>query len=103
MIDPILPYTLPQSAKEGLLELAAGSDLLLLGEKHGTQEIPRLVLGLLDDLSALGYGGLALELPRGQASQLNEWIASRGEPPSFFGPSDFRDGRGNAQVLSLIR
>lgn len=36
MIDPILPYDLPQPAKAQLLELAAKSDLLLLGETHGT-------------------------------------------------------------------
>jgi len=103
MIDPILPYDLPQPAKEQLLELAAQSDLLLLGETHGTQEVPCLVLGLLDDLAALGYGGLGLELPRGEESQLVQWAAGASDPPPFFGPAEFRDGRGNVQALSLIR
>ncbi len=103
MIDPIIPYDLPQPAKEQLLELAAQSDLLLLGETHGTQEVPCLVLGLLDDLAALGYGGLALELPRGQESRLLEWAAGKGEPPPFFGPAEYHDGRGNVQALSLIQ
>lgn len=100
MINPILPYDLPPSVKAQLLELAARSDLLLLGETHGTQEVPRLVLGLLDDL---GYGGLALELPRGEENQIVEWAAGKGDPPPFFGPAEFRDGRGNAQALALIR
>lgn len=103
MIDPILPYDLPPPVKAQLLELAARSDLLLLGEMHGTQEVPRLVLGLLDDLASLGYGGLGLELPRGQESQLVQWAAGMGEPPPFFGPAEFRDGRGNTQAVSLIR
>ncbi len=103
MIDPILPYDLPQPAKGQLLELAAQSDLLLLGEVHGTQEVPRLVLGLLDDLAALGYGGLGLELPRGEGAQLAAWAEGRGEPPPSFDPAEFRDARGNAQALSLVR
>lgn len=103
MIDPILPYNLPLSAKEPLLELAAQSDLLLLGEMHGTQEVPRLILSLLDDLAALGYSGLGLELPRGEGKQLIEWAESKSDPPPFFGPAEFRDGRGNVQMLSLIR
>ncbi len=103
MIELILSYALPQPARAALLELAAQSDLLLLGETHGTQEVPRLVLGLLDDLTALGYGGLGLELPRGEATQLAAWAEGRGEPPPSFGPAEFRDGRGNAQALSLIR
>ena len=103
VIDPILPYDLPPLVKAQLLELAARSNLLLLGEMHGMQEVPRLVLGLLDGLASLGYGGLALELPRGEESQLVQWAGGKGDPPPFFGPAEFRDGRGNAQVLSLIR
>jgi len=103
MIDSILPSDLPEPARSHLLDLAAQSDLLLLGELHGTQEVPRLVLGLLDDLAALGYGGLGLELPRGEDPQLALWAADRGEPPPFFGPCEFQDGRGNAQALSLVR
>lgn len=103
MIDPILPYDLPPPAKDQMLEIAAQSDLLLLGEMHGTQEVPRLVLSLLNDLAKLGYGGLGFELPRGQGNQLVEWAEGKSDPPPFFGPAEFRDGRGNAQTLSLIR
>ncbi len=103
MIDPILPYDLPLPVKAQLLELAAQSDLLLLGETHGTQEMPCLVLGLFDDLAALGYGGLGFELPRGQAERLTAWAVGEGEPPPFFGPDGFRDGRDGEQTLALAR
>jgi hypothetical protein len=102
MIDAIAPYDLPADVKKQLLELAADSDLLLLGEMHGTQEVPRLVLGLLDDLALLGYGVLGLEIPAGQREPLIDWAAGKSEPPPFFGPQDFQDGRGNVQALSLV-
>lgn len=103
MNDAITSYKLPSDVKQQLLDLAADSDLLLLGETHGTQEVPRLVLGLLNDLAALGYDGLGLEMPRGEQDALEKWIAGEGEPPPFFGAKEFQDGRGNQQVLSLIR
>ncbi len=85
-----------------MLTVAAESDLLLIGETHGTQEVPRLMLGLLPALAELGYGGLALEMPMGQRGQLLRSVKGQDSPPPLFGPSDFRDGRGNAQALSLI-
>ena len=103
VIDPILPYDLPPLVKARLLGLAARSDLLLLGEMHGTQEVPRLVLGLLDGLTALGYGGLGLELPKGQAERLTAWAAGEGKPPALFGPDGYRDGRDGEQTLALAR
>ncbi len=103
MIAPIQPYDLPQPAKAQLLDLAGQSDIFLLGEIHGTQEVSALVLGLFDDLSRLGYGGLGLEIPQGQKKQLSKWAVSIAPPPDFFGPTEFRDGRGNVQVLSLIK
>ncbi len=103
MIETILPYTLPLNVKEELLALAARSDLLLIGETHGTQEVPRLVLGLLDDLAGLGYRGLGLEVNTGQRAGLAAWATGAGDPPPFFGPQEFQDGRGNVQVLSLMR
>lgn len=89
--------------KAQLLTLAAESDLLLIGELHGTQEVPCLMLGLLPALAKLGYGGLALELPVGERDQLLRCAQGKDTPPPMFGPADFRDGRGNAQALSLIQ
>ncbi len=103
MHEPITPYDLPEPVKKQLLALAAESDLLLIGELHGTQEVPRLMLGLLPELASLGYGGLALEISVGQRDQLLRYIQGEDVPPPMFGPSNFRDGRGNMQALSLIQ
>lgn len=74
------------------------SDCLSLGELHGTQEIPRLLAGVLDDLAALGYGALALEIP---SEAMGGPLAGDAVPPFFLQPAS--DGRGNEQVLALLR
>ena len=45
MPESLTPYDLPEPTRQRLLALADGSDLLLIGELHGTQEVPRLILG----------------------------------------------------------
>lgn len=96
------PYTLPEAAERAVLDLACACDVLVLGECHGTQELPRLVLGLLPELSALGYDPLALEIPRHEQEPLTAWATGEGGPvPEFFAhPGE--DGRGNEQALTLI-
>ena len=101
--DVIASYDLPPTVKAELLTLASQSDLLLLGETHGTQEVPRLVLGLLDNLAALGYSGLGLEIPHGERAALAAWIEGGEVIPTFFGTKEFQDGRGNQQALSLTQ
>ncbi|WKZ57080.1 MAG: hypothetical protein QY326_00015 [Bdellovibrionota bacterium] len=100
---PLSPLSLPHAVEDELCGLAASSDALILGEIHGTREVPRLVLGLLDRLQQHGYGILALEVPHSQEAMLLKW--TRGEesmpPPFFSNPSG--DGRGNLEVLSLAR
>jgi len=94
---------LPERAEHAVLELAATTDLLLFGEIHGTQEVPRVVAGLLPKLTALGYHGLALELPAPERDPLAGW--ARGDtpqPPSCFSRPSW-DGRCNVQVLGLVR
>ena len=104
MLDAITPYDLPPPIKAELLELAARSDLLLLGEWHGTQEVPRLVLGLLDDLAGLGYGGLGMEIGT-DGQEVLAALAPEGSgnlPPAFTLP-EWQDGRRNAQMVSLLQ
>jgi hypothetical protein len=94
---------LASGVEQRLLELASGAHLLLFGELHGTQELPALVASLLPRLIALGYGGLALEVPHDQRDALLAWGSgeSASLPPFFSLPS--RDGRGNLQALELAR
>ena len=99
------PYLLPQEAERDVLSLASRSKLLLFGEIHGTQEVPRVVAGLLPSLRSLGYQGLALEAPYDIRDALAAWTAGatpQPVPPAFFS-SPSPDGRGNAQVLSLVQ
>lgn len=95
-------YPLPAEVRSYLLSLAAECDILLFGELHGTREVPRLIASLLPDLFALGYRGLALEIPSDQRQQIDLWRRAMASIPRFFAtPSG--DGRGNAEVLALIR
>ena len=97
------PYPLPPAARAGIEKLAASSDILILGEIHGTQEVPELVASLLAPLTELGYNTLALEVPNEEQASLLAWARGKSERiPKFFAkPSG--DGRGNAQLLALTR
>ena len=90
-------------ALQPLIALASRSDILILGEVHGTQEVPQFVTGLMKELIRLGYRGLALEIPADQRSALANWARGKQpDPPPFFTqPSP--DGRGNKQVLECVR
>jgi erythromycin esterase-like protein len=104
MEESLQPYPLPVSVIGQLMDLAATTEFLLLGEgAHGTQEVPRLVAGLLDDLDWLGYGALALEVPIDSQEECYRYAHGlTNEPPRFFtDPSP--DGRGSIQLLALIR
>jgi len=98
-------YELPQKATEALAGLASETDVLMLGETHGTQEVPAVAAALLAPLSKLGYGVLALEIPSDQRQPLIDWAAGKTTkvPPFFTKPLEWEDGRGNVQLLSLIR
>jgi erythromycin esterase-like protein len=100
----LTPYPLPGAVREGLLHLAAESEYLLLGEgAHGTEEVPRLVACLLEELEALGYGGLALEIPIDHGPALQRYAAGLTEAPPAFFTAPPPDGRGNLAVLALVR
>ena len=81
----LLPYPLPAPAMQSVLTASRSSDVLLIGECHGTQEVSRLLLALLDPLVELGYRGLAFELPADQRDDLVLWAGgNRAEPPRFY-------------------
>jgi hypothetical protein len=94
---------IPDTVREALRRLTQQSDFLLFGELHGTQEPPQLIATLLDDLTSLGYGALALEIARGEREPIVRWATgASGEVPRFFAQPG-ADGRGNEQLLALIR
>ena len=100
----VATYALPPGCRgAGLLQIAASNHLLLFGELHGTREVPAVVAGLLPKLVERGYRGLGLEVPRDQQAPLTAWADGlTDQPPPFFArPS--RDGRGNTQVLELVK
>ena len=97
------PYPLPPAAKARIESLAESSDILILGEMHGTQEVPELVAGLLGPLTKLGYRTLALEVPNNEQASLLKCLRRETERiPNFFAHPN-GDGRGNAQLLALAR
>jgi hypothetical protein len=97
------PYPLPAKVLADLDKLAAQSDVLILGEIHGTQEVPSVAAALLAPLTKHGYGVLALEIPSDQQRPLTDWATGKSQTvPSFFS-KPIADGRGNIQTLALIR
>jgi hypothetical protein len=94
---------LPDRTRQALLQIARESDLLLFGELHGTQEVPELISSLLDDLTALGYGGLDLEFPGSVQEPLMQWAsgASDSVPELFTRPPS--NGTNGEQALATIR
>lgn len=57
--------------------------LVLLGEYHGTREIPQYTLALVDALSADGSVALALEMSRSEQPALDTFMASDGGPEAI--------------------
>jgi hypothetical protein len=99
----IQPYPLPAQARQALCTLAGESDVLILGELHGSQEVPAVAAALLAPLTKSGYGVLALEIPADQQGALTDWATGKTKTiPNFFA-RPVADGRGNIQALTLIR
>ena len=89
--------------RKSIFSVARKSHVLIFGEIHGTQEVPDLISTLLDDLQANDFGILALELPHAEQDHLRKWALQEiSQSPRFF-THPFGDGRGNEQVLELIR
>ncbi len=88
---------------KAITTLAQQTDILIFGEVHGTQEVPQVISNLLKGLQPLGYGALGLEIPYSEQEPLRRWaIDEAHEPPQFF-MHPLGDGRGNEQVLTLVR
>jgi hypothetical protein len=102
-IPELAPYALPVEIKSALTLFAGESDVLILGEVHGTREVPGIVVALLDDLAKLGYTTIALEVPRDQQTAIEDWgVGDTDVLPPFFG-NPGADGRGNREALAMVR
>jgi hypothetical protein len=102
-LPELKPYPLPAGIERSVTELAAQSDVLLLGETHGTQEVPAVGKALLAPLTKLGYNVLALEVPSDLRAPLTDWATGKTPIlPGFYAKPN-GDGRGNLQTLALIR
>ena len=97
------PYPMPAKVRQSLTALASGCDVLVVGEVHGTQEVPAIVEGLLDALSKLGFRALALEAPHDEQAAIAAWATGATEAVPMFFAKPGEDGRGNEQVLALVR
>jgi hypothetical protein len=85
---------------------------VLLGEKHGTREVPILVGELVDTWSRSGPVTLGLEIPRDEQPVLDRYIASGGgknattkllsSPFWSIERGDQHDGRRSHDMLALI-
>jgi len=103
VVKQLSAYPLPSKARDALNEVAGQSDVLILGEIHGTQEVPAVATALLEPFTKLGYRLLALEIPADQQGPLTDWATGKTATVPRFFTKEIEDGRGNRQVLSLIR
>jgi hypothetical protein len=88
---------------DSILSLAEESDILILGEIHGTQEVPLAIASLLHDFYRLNYRAIGLEINISEQEMLRRWAAGETtEIPDFFTHPSLC-GRGNEQVLSLVQ
>ncbi len=97
------PYPLPADVLQSVEKLASDCDILVLGEMHGTKEVPAVAETLLDPLTKLGYRAIALELPRDEQRVIDNWATGLTDVVPKFFEHPGEDGRGNEQVLALVR
>lgn len=96
-------YPPPPEVSARIVELAEQADALFMGEIHGTQEVPRIVAGLLSMLYERGYRGLGVEVPHREQESLRAWISEpKNALPDFYA-RPWLDGRGSREMRALIR
>lgn len=92
----------------GLAELD-GADVVMLGEIHGSDEIPRFVGDLVCAASATRPVLLGLEIPAAEDAAFQAYLASTGDAPArrtllatpFFS-REYQDGRSSRAMLELL-
>jgi erythromycin esterase-like protein len=101
----------PELASQTLVAAAGDARLLLLGEMHGTREIPRLVAHVATHYAAEGPVLLGLEIPGSGQPHLRRYLDSAGTDadraallatPFWNVQGDQHDGRRSHDVIELI-
>jgi hypothetical protein len=96
-------YVLPAQIFDKIAELAGRADALFIGEIHGTQEIPRIVAGLLPMLYERGYRGFGVEVPQFEQENLHRWLSDPKAPVPDFYARPWPDWRGSREMLALVQ
>jgi erythromycin esterase-like protein len=100
-----------ENAVAGIREAAGGHRLILLGEKHGTREIPQLVGRLVHDYANEGPVLLGLEIPASEQAPLRRYLESDGSAaaraamlssPFWTIQGDQHDGRRSHDMADLV-
>lgn len=100
------------NAVDTLVRESGEHRLVVLGEMHGTREIPLLAGDLVEHWSKAGPVLLALEIPAREHSALREVVTGGGtdalidglrQRPWWALPPEQSDGRRSEEVLSLVR
>lgn len=88
-----------------------GGRLILVGEIHGTNEIPKVVADIFDGMATGGDVVLGLEIPESEQTKVDAYLKSLGEPKDierlidsqfWKAPADWQDGRRSAAMLYLL-
>lgn len=102
-VPDLPPYPLPDEVRSAIRDLSVRSDILFIGEGHGTHEVPLVVAAIAGDIQPFGYRALALEMPLPMLQPLLAWADGETDRiPPFFDPPSM-DGRGSLEILGLVR
>lgn len=105
-------FSAPCPSGVSVPDTVARTRLLILGETHGTAQIPRFVQCYVSDRAKDGYDVvLALELPKDEQAGLNSYLESQGDRgdrrellrlPFWSRPSNRQDGRSSEAMFELV-
>ncbi len=100
------------AAATSIRDAAVDRQIVVIGELHGTREIPLLVARLVDGWAKDGPVRVALELSHAHQPALDRWVSGgdraaalqemRAVDPLWTRAPEFHDGRRNLEVLDLL-
>lgn len=88
---------------ERIVDFASGSDVFVVGELHGTREIPALCASLLGPLRDQGFKAIAIEAPSVQRTRIRSYARGETSVVPWFYSHPYPDGRGSEEQLRLVR